>query len=83
MIKKPYYLLSAQASSFLIHPLSQTQKVKTPLVPYHSLCSTRVSYGTSCYFICHQVLPTQSLPRKREDFLGVVSTLRMCLCLHT
>ena len=33
-----------------------------------SLCSTCVTYGTLCHAIDHQMLPTQSLPRKAEDF---------------
>ena len=34
-----YYLLAAQASSI--------QSLKTPLVPYHSLCSTCLTYKMS------------------------------------
>ena len=30
-----HYLLAAEASSFLIYPLSQTQLVRTLLVPYY------------------------------------------------
>ena len=35
--------------------------IRTPLVPYHSQCSTCVT---------HQVLPTQTLSREADDFLG-------------
>ena len=35
--------------------------VRTPSVPYHSRCSTCVT---------HQVLPTQTLSREADDFLG-------------
>ena len=30
-----HYLLAAEASSFLIYPLSQTQSIRTLLVPYY------------------------------------------------
>ena len=63
-----YYLLVAEACSFLIHLLSQTQSVRTLLVPYHSLCSTCLTYRTSCYVFGHQILSMQSKPRKAEDF---------------
>ena len=56
-----YYLLAAQASSV-------TRSVRIHLVPYHSLCSTCVTYGMPCHAIGHQVLPTQQLPREAEDF---------------
>ena len=59
---------NVQASSFLIHPPFPTQPVRLPLVTYPSLCSTCVTYGTLCHAIGHQVLPTQPLPRKVEDF---------------
>ena len=66
-----YYLLAAQASSFLIHFLSRRQSVRPHLVASTtSLCSPCVTYGTSCHAIGHQVLPTQPLPREAEDFLG-------------
>ena len=32
------------------------------------LCSTCMTYGTSCHTIGHQVLPTQYLPRDVVDF---------------
>ena len=63
-----FYLLVAQASSFLIHPPFPTQSVRLPLVTYPSLCSTCVTYRTLCHAIGHQVLPTQPLPREVEDF---------------
>ena len=44
------YLLAAQAPCFLIHPLF-LNTVRTPLVPYHSLCSTCVTYRMLCN--CH------------------------------
>ena len=64
-----YYLLAAQASSFLTLPLSQTQSVRTNFVPYYSLCSTCVTYRASCHSTGHQVLPNQLLPREAGDFL--------------
>ena len=78
-----FYLLAAQTSSFLIHPLSQTQSVRAPLVPYYSLFSTCVTYGMLCHVICHQVLPTQPFLGKQRIFLGVASILRVCLCPHS
>ena len=42
---------------FSFIPLPQTESVRAPLVPYHSLCSTCVTYGTPCPTISHQVLP--------------------------
>ena len=38
-----YYLLAFQASSFLIHPLSQTQSVRTPLVTLKNTFSKLLS----------------------------------------
>ena len=32
---------------------------RTPLLPYHSLCSTCVTHGKPCHVIGHQLLPTQ------------------------
>ena len=78
-----YYLLAAQASSSLIHPLSQTQSVRTSLVPYHLLCSTCVTNGTPYHAIGHHVLTTQPFLGKQRVSLGVASTLRMCLCPHS
>ena len=55
----PYFLLAgAYASSFFIHLLILTQSVRLPVVTYHSLCSTCVTYRTPCSAIDHQVLPT-------------------------
>ena len=55
----PYFLLTgAWASSFLIHLLILTQPVRVPVITYHSLCSTCVTYRTPCHAIGHQVLPT-------------------------
>ena len=45
-----------------------TQSIRPPMFTYPSLCSTCVTYGTSCHAIGHQVLLTQSLPSKAEDF---------------
>ena len=57
-----YYLLAAQASSFLIHP----QSARTPLVAYHSLSSTCVTYGMPCHANGQQVLPI--IAKEAEDF---------------
>ena len=77
-----YYLLAAENPVFLIQSLSRTQSVKTPLVPYHSLCSTCVTYGTPCQIIVHQILPTKLIPRKQRISLRVASIVRMYLCTH-
>ena len=53
---------------FLIYLPIPKQSVRPPLVTYHSLCSTSVTYRTPCHAIGHQVLPTQHLPREAEDF---------------
>ena len=39
MLEQPYYLLAAQASNFLIHPLSQTQSFRTALIPSKNIFS--------------------------------------------
>ena len=66
----PYFLhflltgcLSIQFFDSLI-----TQSIRPPMITYPSLCSTCVTYGTSCHAIGHQVLLTQSLFSKAEDF---------------
>ena len=81
----PYFFFTgALASSFLIHLLIPTQSVRPPLVTYHSLCSTCVTYKTPCHVIGHQVLPTHPLLfREAEDFREMTSILSMCLCSHT
>ena len=79
-----YYLLASHTSSFLIHPLSQTQSVRIPLISYHALCSACMTYGIPLiYYIDHQVLPTQPLLGKQRISLRVTSILRMCFCLHS
>ena len=61
-------------SNCLKHPvfqcslLSQTQSVRTPLVPYHLLCCTCVTYGIQYHAIDHEVIPTKLLPGEAEDF---------------
>ena len=45
-----YYLLPAHAPCFLIDP-GFPNIVRTVLLPYHSLCSTCVTYRMSCN--CH------------------------------
>ena len=65
-----FYLLDAQATSFLIHvsfPFP-TQSVRLPLVTYPSMCRTCMTYRAPCFSISHQVLPTQPLSREAEDF---------------
>ena len=53
---------------FEFTPLSLTQLVRLQLVPYHSLCSTCVTYRTLCCAIGHQVILTQPLPSESENF---------------
>ena len=62
-----FYLLVAQASSFLIHPF-RIQSIRLHLVTYPLLCNTCMAYRTSCHSIGHQEPPTQHLPREAEDF---------------
>ena len=62
----PYFQLTVQVPSFLIHPLLLTQSFRTHLVPFSSLRSTCVTYGMPYHFTDHEVLPTE--PRKAEDF---------------
>ena len=63
------------ASSFLFRypvfrftSLFLTQPVGLSLVTYPTLCSTSMTYMMPCHSNGHQVLPTQHLPRKAEDF---------------
>ena len=51
-----------------------------PLVPYHSLCSTCMTYGTLRCAIGFQVHPAQAFIWEAEDFHSVLS---MCLLPHT
>ena len=43
----------------MIHPLSLTQTVRTPLVPYHSLCSSCMTNRTPWHTVGYQVLRTK------------------------
>ena len=68
-------LLSVAYFSWLFrHPLFWftflflTELARLPLVTYPSLCSAYVTYRMSCHASGHQILPTQHLPRKAEDF---------------
>lgn len=45
-----------------------TQLVQPPLVPYHLLSSTCMTYRTSYHSIGHQVRSTQLLRREAQDF---------------
>ena len=45
-----------------------TQSVRLPLISYSLLCSTCVTYRTSCLSIGHQVVSIQLLPGEAEDF---------------
>ena len=54
--------------AFYFISLFPTQSVRLPLVTYPSVSSTCVTYRIQSYSIGHQVLPTQPLPRKAEDF---------------
>ena len=58
-----YYLLAAQASTFLIHTSSQTESVRPHMVASNSLCSTCVTYGTPCHAISHQLFLIQPFLR--------------------
>ena len=67
MLRQPLLLVTGCLSiQFFDSPLKQS--VKTTMATYLSLCSTCVTYGTSCHAISHQVLPTQPIPREEEDF---------------
>ena len=65
MLEQPLFFTSC--SRFLIQPLL-TRSVRPHLVLFLSLCSTCVTYGTLCGSIGHQVICTNLLPRKAEDF---------------
>ena len=63
----PYFILNGCLSIQLFDsPL--TRSVRPPMVTYPSLCSTCVTYGTSCHVIGNQVLPSKPLPREAWDF---------------
>ena len=63
----PYFFLTGCLGiQFFIHSYANTARL--PLVTYPSLCSTCVTYRTPCHAIGHQVLPTQPIPRRAEDF---------------
>ena len=68
MLELPLVFTGCSSIQFLIHRLFQTQSVRSPLLPSHSLLNTCVTYGTSCCSIAHQLLPTQPLPREARDF---------------
>ena len=70
MLGNPYFLLTGSLgvqffNSFFFLP---TQWSRPPLITYSSLCSTCMSYRTTCHPTGHQVLPTQPVPREAEDF---------------
>ena len=67
--------LIVQTFSFLIH-LPFLSTVRPPLFTYPSLCSTCVTYGTSCHAICHQPLPTQPCYCEWYRFERAFFTLR-------
>ena len=68
MPKQSYFLLTGCLGIQFFY-LSLTQPVSLHLSPNHLLCSIRVTYGTPCQAISHEVLPTQPLPREAEYFL--------------
>ena len=61
-----YWLLSHPV--FWFTSIFPTQLAGPPLVTYPSLCSTYMTYRGSYHSIGHQVLPTQPLFRKVDDF---------------
>ena len=64
-----------------------TQSVSQPWLPTHHCAAlvwlTGLTCVTSCHFIGHQVLPTQSFPREPRISLGVAGILSMYLCSDT
>ena len=66
-LDNPWLLLTG-CLSIQLFDSSVTQSVRLPMATYLSLCSTCVTYRTSCHAIGCQVLPTQPLPREAEDF---------------
>ena len=58
--------LDYPAIQFFDSPL--TQPVGLHWETYHLLRSTSVTYRMPCHASGHQVLPTQPLPKKAEDF---------------
>ena len=78
-----YYWLAAQVSRFLIHFPFQNTSVRRPLVPYHSLCSTCLTYRAPYHAIGHRMRPAQPFLGGQRISLGVTSILGMCLCSHS
>lgn len=68
---------------FFYSLLTLIQSVRPPLVLYHSLCSTCVSYGKPCSYTGFHVIPTHSLPTEADDFPRGGSILWMCFCSLT
>ena len=77
-----YYLLAAQASSFLIAP-SLFQSAGTPLVLYHSLCNNCFTYGIPCDAVGYPILPIQPFLGEQRISLGVANILRKVLFPHS
>ena len=67
-LDNPYFTYWLPKRPVFSFPLTLTQLVRLPMVTYPSLCCPCVTYRTLCHAIGHQVLPTQPLPRKAEDF---------------
>ena len=74
-----FCLLVVYASSFWF---TLTQSVRPPMVTFHLLRGTCVTYEMSCRAIGYQVLLTQPLPREVEDFPRGGNILSICLCSH-
>ena len=78
-----YYLLTAQASSFLIHhPFCNTASQNTFVIlslTMQHLCD--LQDPTPLHV--HQVLPTQPLPQGARIYVGVACISRMCLSPHS
>ena len=64
----PSYLLTAQASSFLIHRFLLIQSVRPSLVASSLTVQPLYNLRDAMPLHCSPVLPTQALPKEAEDF---------------
>ena len=67
----PYFLVTGCLSIQFFGSILFFNIVRSPLATYSSLCSTFVTYSTSCHAIGHKVLPTHPLLRVRRIWQNV------------
>ena len=66
MLEQPF--TGCSSIQFFNSLISVFNFFREPSLGNHSLCGTCVTHTISCHSIGHQILPTQPLPRKEEDF---------------